>query len=174
MNLHCDHYIGTKQLQAAPMNRIMYNNYRGWTLPEDENGLDEGYIVFYNDGHVSWSPKATFEAAYKNIRAIGLNISQALSLVECGVAHGMARKNWNGNGMYVVYQPGYPDGVPCNANTAKAFNLIEGSIVRVRPHLQLLTADGSIAEWSPSGSDVIEEDWMLVFSDEEYRAVVGM
>ena len=33
-------YIGTKMINAAPMNRLEYNQFRGWTLPEDENGAD--------------------------------------------------------------------------------------------------------------------------------------
>jgi hypothetical protein len=68
------HYTGTKQLKAMPMTRLDYNVYRGWSLPADENGADDGYLVEYTDGgapnhpahtgYVSWSPKAQFEAAY--------------------------------------------------------------------------------------------------------------
>ena len=68
-------YIGTKVINAMPMNRQDYNDFRGWTLPEDENGEDEGYLVEYIDGgkantsqyagYVSWSPKEVFEHAYK-------------------------------------------------------------------------------------------------------------
>ena len=31
-----------KVVKASPMNRLEYNNYRGWVLPENENGSDEG------------------------------------------------------------------------------------------------------------------------------------
>lgn len=68
-------YIGTKVINAKPMNRLEYNEFRGWTLPADENGADEGYLVEYVDGgkpntpqyagYVSWSPKEQFEKAYK-------------------------------------------------------------------------------------------------------------
>lgn len=67
-------YIGTKLIQAQPMNRADYNTYRGWVLPDNEEGADEGYLVEYLDGgksndsrhagYISWSPKAQFEAAY--------------------------------------------------------------------------------------------------------------
>lgn len=70
-------YIGTKIIQAAPMNRAAYNAYRGWELPSNENGDDEGYLVEYLDGgkpnhpehagYISWSPKAQFEIAYIDI-----------------------------------------------------------------------------------------------------------
>lgn len=67
-------YIGTKIINAKPMNRDDYNEYRNWDLPDDENGADEGYLVEYTDGgksndsrhagYISWSPKEQFEAAY--------------------------------------------------------------------------------------------------------------
>ena len=37
-------YIGTKRINATPMTRIAYNQFRGWTLPEDENGDDAGFL----------------------------------------------------------------------------------------------------------------------------------
>lgn len=67
-------YIGTKIILALAMTRLAYNEYRGWDLPADENGADEGYLVEYQDGgkpnhpghvgYISWSPKEQFEAAY--------------------------------------------------------------------------------------------------------------
>lgn len=58
-------YLGVKLLKARPMTRGEYNEYRGWELPEDENGADEGYLVQYEpDGYQSWSPKVQFENAY--------------------------------------------------------------------------------------------------------------
>lgn len=56
-------YIGTKILHATPMTRGKYNEYRGWTIPADENSADEGYFVKYTDDYESWSPKAAFEDA---------------------------------------------------------------------------------------------------------------
>lgn len=58
------HFIGTKMIQAKPMTRGEYNQYRGWTIPADENQADEGYLVKYSDSYVSWSPKDVFEKAY--------------------------------------------------------------------------------------------------------------
>ena len=67
-------YIGTKVIHATPMSRLEYNYFRGWDLPANEVGTDEGYLVEYSDGgqgnvpgvtgYVSWSPKAVFEKAY--------------------------------------------------------------------------------------------------------------
>lgn len=67
-------YVGTKVVRGLPMNRLAYNDLRGWDLPKDEDGSDEGYLVEYVDGgtpnvpgftgYISWSPKDVFERAY--------------------------------------------------------------------------------------------------------------
>ena len=59
-----EEYIGTKIVNAEPMNLGDYNNYRGWTIPEDEDPEREGYLVKYPDDYISWSPKEVFEEAY--------------------------------------------------------------------------------------------------------------
>lgn len=67
-------YLGTKVIHAVAMTRLEYNQYRGWELPKDEDGEDNGYLVEYADGgapnveghtgYVSWSPRDVFEKAY--------------------------------------------------------------------------------------------------------------
>lgn len=42
-------YIGTKTVHASPMTRAAYNDYRGWKLPENENGDDAGFLVMASD-----------------------------------------------------------------------------------------------------------------------------
>lgn len=64
-------YVGTKALYAKPMNRGDYNLFKNWKLPADENPNDQGYIVQYPDGHISWSPVDTFDAAYEAIDISG-------------------------------------------------------------------------------------------------------
>ena len=38
------------------------------------------------------------------------------------VGQKVTRKGWNGKGMFVVYQKGYPQGIPCNKQTAEAWD----------------------------------------------------
>ena len=78
-------YIGTKVVYATPMSRAVYNDFRGWTMPADEQD-DEGYLVEYADGgranvdgylgYISWSPKDVFERSY---RAVGQAVSTSAS-----------------------------------------------------------------------------------------------
>lgn len=66
-----------KVVTAKPMNRLDYSVYRGWELPADENGADEGYLVEYVDGgkpnhpdhksYISWSPKEQFDNGYAEV-----------------------------------------------------------------------------------------------------------
>lgn len=57
-------YIGCKQVQAEPMSLGAYNEYRGWTIPANEDPYRQGYLAVYPDGYESWSPKDVFESAY--------------------------------------------------------------------------------------------------------------
>ncbi len=57
-----------KEVHAKPMTRGDYNNYKGWTIPADEDPTDNGYLVIYNrrtdDHYESWSPKHVFDDGY--------------------------------------------------------------------------------------------------------------
>lgn len=66
-------FTGTKTVNAKYMNRKQYNDFRGWSLPADEDGSDEGFLiedvngasnVDGYDGYVSWSPLALFKQSY--------------------------------------------------------------------------------------------------------------
>ena len=153
-----DKYIGTKMIEARPMDRGEYNKYRGWTIPEGENADDEGYLVRYQDGYESWSPKRQFEEAYRD--CIGMTFGIALELLKKGCR--VAREGWNGKGMFVVYQKGYPDGIPCNKQTAEAWGMDEGDLFQCNPYLQIRQMDGSHSMWVPSIGDVLAEDWVVV------------
>lgn len=74
----------------------------------------------------------------------------------------ISRKGWNGKGLFVVYQKGYPDGIPCNKATADAWGIPEGSLFKCNPYLQINTVDDSHAMWVPSINDVLANDWNVV------------
>ena len=68
-----------KQVLARSMTRQEYNDYRGWTLPENEQHLanEAGYLVEYVDGgtsndprhegYISWSPSDVFSRSHSMI-----------------------------------------------------------------------------------------------------------
>jgi hypothetical protein len=151
-------YIGTKIIKAEPMTRGAYNEYRGWTIPENENPNDDGFLVEYSDSYVSWSPEHAFNEAYRPMS--GLTFGLAIEAAKKGCK--IARKGWNGKGLYVIYRTGYPDGIPCNKNTADAVGIPEGTLFKVRPYLQMKCVDGSFQMWLASQSDILESDWEVV------------
>lgn len=71
------------------------------------------------------------------------------------------RSGWNGKGMFAVLQKGYPDGIPCNKQTAEAWGLEEGDLFRCEPYMQLKMVNGSHSMWVPSVNDCLSEDWAV-------------
>jgi len=58
-------YVGAKIIKAEPMSRFEFlNNIKNQDVPTALDDED-GYYVLYPDGYESWSPKATFEEAYR-------------------------------------------------------------------------------------------------------------
>ena len=90
----------------------------------------------------------------------GLNFGQALDRLKQG--YKVARSGWNGKGMVIVYQKGYPQGIPCNAQTAKAWGMSEGDLFKCEPYLQMKIATGSHSMYTPNTLDVLAEDWEVV------------
>ncbi len=72
------------------------------------------------------------------------------------------RSGWNGKGMFAVLQKGYPNGIPCNKQTAEAWGLNEGDLFRCEPYMQLKMVNGSHSMWVPSVNDCLSNDWAIV------------
>ncbi len=81
--------------------------------------------------------------------------------------HGLKvrRAGWNGKGMYVVYQKGYPDGIPINENTANATGIPKGTVCKFLPYIMMCTATGEFVPWLCSQTDLLAEDWELVLPE---------
>lgn len=156
-------YIGTKMVQAEPAYRIDLGygryTYAGVGDVVTTGGVIEaGYRVRYEDGYLSWSPKAAFEKAYR--LTDGMSFGLAIEAAKMGKK--IARAGWNGKGMWVIYRTGYPDGIPCNKNTADAVGIPEGTLFKVRPYLQMKCVDDSFQMWLASQSDILADDWYIV------------
>ena len=132
-------YVGTKIVNAKMMTRLDYNDFRQWTLPKNENGADEGYLVEYLDGgtpntseykgYVSWSPKEQFENAYRPTS--GISFGLALEAMRKGVK--ITRTSWGSGGVFLFQ--------------------VSGLIYK---------AEGKVEPWSISQIDVLADDWCVV------------
>lgn len=166
-------YIGTKIINASPMTRQDYNNLRGWAVPDDENPLDDGYLVEYTDGgtpnvagfagYVSWSPKAQFEGAYR--KTSGLTFGLAIEALKKGCK--VARAGWNGKGMWLSLS-GPLHGREIAFENFWSGNNSEyarenGGSATVLPCVTMKTATGEILMgWLASQTDMLAEDWQIV------------
>jgi len=70
-------FIGVKIVDAKPMTRKEYNDFRGWDLPSDENGGDEGFLKDDGRGHIQWDPAESFKRDFLPINGKNNTITQA-------------------------------------------------------------------------------------------------
>lgn len=89
----------------------------------------------------------------------GLDFSEALRFVKNGKK--VFRQGWNGKGMYIAFQKGYPEGVLANKNSQEAYGVPEGTIIKILPYLAMRTADGSFVPWLASQTDILADDWCV-------------
>lgn len=156
-------YIGTKRINAEPRTRAAYNLFRGWELPADENGADEGYLVEYIDGgaantatykgYVSWSPKDVFERAYRPVD--GLTFGMALEALKAGER--VARAGWNGKGMWLCMIHRAAWHVDPQVNKPMGEHSLNAL-----PWIGMKTVDSGFVPWLASQTDMLAEDWSIV------------
>ena len=165
-------YIGTKIIKARPMTRGEYHSYREWPAPEGEDPSTPGYLVEYQDGgksnhaahtgYISWSPAHAFDQAYRPTQ--GMNFGLALEALKRGSA--VARKGWNGKGMWLSLSCNRTREVaaehfwsPHNAQFARD----NGGTATVLPTITMKTATGEILMgWLASQSDMLSDDWEIL------------
>lgn len=88
--------------------------------------------------------------------------SFSAALVALKAGKRVQRAGWNGKGMFVVLQRGYPDGIPINRTTAEATGIPEGTVCRFLPYLMMRTVDGSFVPWLISQTDALADDWTVL------------
>lgn len=146
-------YYGTKRVTAWRQDRISNGDV-----------VEEGYAVKYEDGYVSFSPKAVFEEYYQPITA--MSFGHALAAAKDG--HPIARRGWNGKGMFVVLMPALQlppfntQGTDRKVNDRTAKWIGEDTPLDCQPYFAMFTAD---KKWQPgwlaSQADMLADDWMI-------------
>ena len=164
-------YIGTKIIRALPMTRQEYNDYRGWQLPADENGDDEGYLVEYvdggpandprHDGYISWSPSDVFKRAYRSVE--GMTFGLAIEALKAGKK--VARAGWNGKGMWLILVAGTPNAALREGTPYR--EALGRESCEILPHIDMWTTNAEgrramLPGWIASQTDMLAEDWAVV------------
>jgi hypothetical protein len=117
-------YIGSKIIHAEPLAAI--NPVTG--------NAEEGYSVRYEDGYISWSPKAVFEKAYRP--AVGMSFGMALEALKTGLR--VSRVGWK-TGFTRTYTLAIVDGL-----------------------FKCETDGASWSGWFPTNLDMLADDWITV------------
>ena len=155
-------YIGTKMICSTPMTRLEWCRYRGWTLPADENGADEGYFVEYLDGgapnhqdhagYISWSPKDVHDQAYRPVD--GMSFGLAIEALKLG--RRVARAGWNGKGMWITHVKMASWSIDPLVNGTGDVSL------NASPWIGMRTADECFVPWLASQTDMLADDWQML------------
>lgn len=75
--------------------------------------------------------------------------------------HKVARIGWNGKGMWLYLVPGSTFQV--SAGRPLAAHLPVGETVNYHAHVDMKTATGDHVPWLCSQTDMLAEDWMVVY-----------
>lgn len=157
-------YIGTKQIEAELMTKGEYHEHRGWPFPIEDNPNVKGYLVKYSDGYISWSPEKQFEEAYRECD----NMTFGLAIEALKKGFKVARKGWNGKGMFVYLTKWFV--LQCDELKSETHKNLESFLnkggidsVVFNGHIDMKAADNSIViGWIASQTDMLSEDWYIV------------
>lgn len=112
----------------------------------------------YDENLVHPSCKDIFITDYLFVEeGLTYDFGWAVALLKDGAK--LRRKGWNGKGMFVAMQKGYPQGIPCNKQTAEVWSMKEGDLFKCNPYFQIKNVDGTHSMWVPSTGDLLAEDW---------------
>ena len=88
-----------------------------------------------------------------------MNFSSALESLKHG--HAVARKGWNGKGMF-IYIVGPGRYTPCTLVAEKIAEKEEDGKVPYEPYIAMKTVQGTVVPWLASQTDILAEDWTIV------------
>lgn len=138
-------FIGVKLIAAMAMTSGLASQHTGRPVEQHERGRD-GYLVEYEDGYKSWSPKDVFEAAYR--RADAMTFGLAIEALKRGER--VARAGWNGKGMWLMLMGAGDTTLP------------NGENYPALPFLVMKTVGEQVVPWLASQTDMLAEDWSIV------------
>lgn len=156
-------YIRMHKVDAEPMKfgefKDKYPKSGGANV--ERGADDDGYVIFYRGGeYVSWCPKKEFEDVSRPCD--GMTFGEAVEQMKRGEK--VARKGWNGKGMYIWVMPGSTVR-DCNQITdphLAEIDKAEGEI-RFLGSIRMRTATGDVLTgWLASQTDMLAEDWEVV------------
>lgn len=129
-------YLGVKIIKAEPMDERAFAltvKKEGYANPESR----EGYKVTYENGYVSWSPKAVFEEAYREID--GLTFGLAIEAMKKG---------------FKVHLPYWKDDVVIG------IQFPDENSKMTHPYFYVVSRHG-LVPWIPTMVEIFSEKWII-------------
>lgn len=86
-----------------------------------------------------------------------MNFGKVIEALKAGQK--VARKGWNGKGMFVYYVP---------AGNFESYTKVgksiadENNLVHYNPYFAIKNVNGTVSTWVPSINDCLAEDWVIV------------
>lgn len=119
------------------------------------------YDIFMSEKYQKEKKSQQALAAFIKPKTIDMNenltFGQAIEAAKKGKR--VCRAGWNGSGMFAYIVPA--NTYPAQTEIAKAW-FGENGMVSYRAYWALKTAQEDVATWSPSGSDSLAEDWIVL------------
>lgn len=155
-------YIRTQVVQAEPM--TYRQAYENGLIPDNsyvsEYDDTSGYLITHMDGFKDWKPKEVFDQEYEAVR--GMTFGLAIKALKAG--HKVARKGWNGKGMFLWLKPAATVKAEwCKDPLLKGLAEANGGEIEALGTICMFTAQKQILSgWLASQTDMLSEDWEIV------------
>lgn len=155
-------YINSEVVKAEPM--TYGQAYENGLIPDNSYvpELNEflGYLVIHMDGFKDWSSKEIFEQTYTSVE--GMSFGLAIKALKAG--HKVARKGWNGKGMFLWLKPAATVKAEwCKDPMLKGLAEANGGEIEALGTICMFTAQKQILSgWLASQTDMLSEDWAIV------------
>lgn len=160
-------YIKTEVVKAEPM--TYGEAYKNGLIPSNsyvqEYDDSLGYVITHMDGFKDWSPKEIFEQEYTSVE--GMSFGLAIKALKAG--HKVARKGWNGKGMFLWLKPAATVKAEwCKDPMLKGFAEANGGEIEALGTICMFTAQKQILSgWLASQTDMLSEDWIIVTNENQ-------
>lgn len=138
-------FLGVKIVGATPMTREYAETNHNVVVGGNNHG--DGYLVEYDNGYKSWSPKDVFDAAYRPTDFLSFGL--AIEAMRQGRM--VARKGWNGKGMFLRLVSEWNGAI---GEMPPDYTLF--------PWIGMKTADNGFVPWLASQTDMLADDWQIV------------
>lgn len=159
--LELEFYLGVKLIKAVSMSNVDFATNQNKNFI---GTVEDGYLVIYEDGYQSWSPKHVFEKAYR--LTSGLSFGLAIEALKLGKK--VARIGWDDKGMFLWLKPAVVvESTWCKDPILKSIADNNNGSILALGTICMYTHDSTgrqaiLSGWLASQSDMLSDDWYII------------